>query len=735
LLIVPVFVAMRLPPDAVPADAKVSASQSESPLTARQTQIAAQPQIAAGSANAALVPVLDAAGRPRWVGVPGRAELGQVVLYQDAHGNHYAHTGGKQSHDYPLKTSDPGTAIARIRDWLSQSAPPLQGIYGRSSTAGIETALRAFGADPSKVRQQIAGGIEGTARGVEKTLGVSIGPVTQGHARTSAIAAHLEAAVLPRYAQPRAPLRRLSDLLGSHRYYADDALLNHLDRAARDASGQSSTLNDVLDAEVPGGAARLNQLRSRHAVHDELQARLRPRFERLFSSLQAWRAQPADTALRQRVNDDVWDINAVVARSGVRDPLTAAQRDGLHKAQQALSAPGAAASTNSVQRPEAHHGTPLDASGGWIYENLKLPNQHIYELWHGPHDYTVRVVMDQEAVAVQPASLSIKATIADVGGKRAELKLGKVAVRYESSALKTSTGTKLQFGYDVTRAPAEKRREYSAVGEPVMDLISIETKTEAVLDRWRAELGIERGQRPDVKLVMQQAVSLGGYLRWRRVWEDPRSGVKSGIDVILGMKAEGSVEAGRGAAKGGIDVKSDIEATVRYFGPAADKVDIHHLEADASQAVAQLLWPETAHPVKLEPHNHGNTALARQRVTAQLMFGASVWQMAPRSVSGDRNHGHFALDLAIRTNRLLHAAGALPPDVWLESSVDATRRLHSLWRGGAGEQREAWARQLANPLSINFGLAELAAANAEGLRNRNANPSFEKHRKLFLDLY
>jgi hypothetical protein len=400
-----------------------------------------------------------------------------------------------------------------------------------------------------------------------------------------------------------------------------------------------------------------------------------------------------------------------------------------------LARPAARAGSAPPLPTSAPPKSPLAASSGWIYENLKLPNQHIYELWRGPHDYTVRVVMDQEAMAVQPASLSIKATVADVGTRRAEFKLGKLAVRHESSALKASTGTKLQFGYDVMHAPEAKRREYSAAGEPVMDLISIETKAEGALDRWRADLALERGQRPDVKVVVQQAISIGGYLRWRRVWEDPKSGVKSGIDVILGMKSEGSVEAGRGAAAGGIDVKSDIEATVRYFGPAADKVDIHQLESRASQVVAQLLWPESVAKVEIEPRNHGNAALTRQRVTAHLMFGASVWQMAPQSVSGGKNQGHLALDLAMRTNRLLHAEGMLPAQQWVRSTVDARQRLQSLWREGTAAQRDAWAQQLANPLGINFGLAEIDAANAELVRARGPSRRFEEHRKLFLDLY
>jgi hypothetical protein len=714
----------------VSASADLPVPLGAGPIDGSKRLVSAQPR------GTAIVAVLDAAGRPLWVGVPGRPELGQVVLYQDASGRYYAHTGGAQSHNYPLATKDAGTAIARTRDWLRQSPPPMQGIYGRSSTAEIETALRAFGVDPPRVRRELTIGVERVARGVEQLTGPSTGPLTAGRASTSAVARHLEAQVLPRYAQPEAPLRRLGDLLGSRRYYMNDALLDHLDRAARDASSQSRTLAHVLGSEVPCGAARLRELRSTQTAIDAAQALLRPRFERLFSALASWQTRPADAALRKSVNDSVWQIDNLLERSGVRETLTAAQRDGLAKARRALSA-----TVPQTKRPDGltqrnpSSSSPTDPSGGWIYENLKLPNQRLFTLWDGPHDYIVRVVMDTDAVAVQPASLSIKATLAGVGGRRAELKLGKLAVRHESSALKASTGTKLQFGYDVTRESDAKRREYSDVGEPVMDLISIETKAEGVLDRWRTELGLERGQRPDVKVAIQQAISMGGYLRWRRVWEDPHSGVKSGIDVILGMKAEGSVEAGRGAAKGGIDAKSDIELTLRYFGPAADRVDIHHLEAEAAQAVAQLLWPETAPRVALETRNHGNTALARQRVTGQLMFGTSVWQMAPQAVSGGRNHGHLALDLAIRTNALLHAEGGLPPDRWLASGAEASQRLRALWRDGTSEQRAAWARALSNPLSINFGLAELASANAQLMRGRDANPAFEKHRKLFLDLY
>jgi hypothetical protein len=58
-----------------------------------------------------------------------------------------------------------------------------------------------------------------------------------------------------------------------------------------------------------------------------------------------------------------------------------------------------------------------------------------------------------------------------------------------------------------------------------------------------------------------------------------------------------------------------------------------------------------------------------------------------------------------------------------------------LWRDGTRQQRETWARYMSNPLPINFGLAELASANVQRLRGRDANPAFEKDRELFLGLY
>jgi hypothetical protein len=669
---------------------------------------------------------------PMWVGVPERPEWGQVVLYRDASGQYVARTGsGRHMRYYALRTQHQGTAVARVRDWLQQTSPPMHGILGRSSTAHIETALRAFGVRPDQVRRDLATGAERAARNVEALTGARLGPVTTGHASAEAVVRYLEASVLPPSAQGGARLW-LRDLFGSHRYYTDDRLLDRLDRAARDASGHSQTLASLLDHVTPGGAAQLARLRAQWTQHQTLQSQLRPRFATLFSALEAWTARPADTASRSRVNEAVWAIESRLPVASAPDALTPAQRDALQRARKALAS--AAPSPASETPPNPGH--PWSNSKNWIYENLQAPNQYVYPLWEGPHDYIVRVVMDQGATAMQPASVSLKATLAAVGDRRAISNLGKVSVRYESSSLKTSTGTKLQFGYDVTRESESKRREYRDAGEPVMDLISIETKFETVIDRLRGELGLARGARPNAKLVVQQALALGGYVRWRRVWEDPKTGAKTGVDLVLGMKTEGSVEAGLRAAPGGVEGKADIELTYRYFGPTASAIDPHHLEAQAAQAVAELLWPERRNAPALETRNFGSPRLARQRLTAQLMFGTSVWQLAPQTVSAGKNHGHQALDLAIRTNRLLHAEGALPATRWVTSTAEAAQQLRALWQRGRPEQRAAWARGLANPMSINFGLADVAQANRREFGAAVLPQSgAARYRKLFLEMY
>jgi hypothetical protein len=369
---------------------------------------------------------------------------------------------------------------------------------------------------------------------------------------------------------------------------------------------------------------------------------------------------------------------------------------------------------------------------GWLYENLSVAGQYIVPVWSGPHDYMMRVVIDDRVTAVQPASISVKTTLASAADPNAVLRAPNLSIRHESAAQKTSTGTKLQLGYDVTRERREKQREYIDDGEPVMDLISIETKGELVLGRVRTELAFEKGSAPNPKALIQDALSAGGYIRWRRVWIDKNTGERSGIDVVLGMKAEGSGEVGLGAQPGGLGSKADIEATVRFYGPNARSLDTHALTQHASEELAKLLQREPEVRAAVDPNNRGGRDLARFKITQHLYLGTSVWQFAPRPVSGGLNQGHDAVALAIRVNDLLHQTGKLPKEQTIDGHVQARTLLGQLWQRATPHERSSWAQQLHNRLNVNFGLPEVARLNARALAQRPMSYREREYRRLLL---
>jgi hypothetical protein len=408
----------------------------------------------------------------------------------------------------------------------------------------------------------------------------------------------------------------------------------------------------------------------------------------------------------------------------------------FHPLQEHQSTPSSPVSdVGARSAPGASYGNSVPTTtDNWIYENLRADKQHVYTLWDGPHDYMVRLVMDQFVGAVQPANITLKSALSVVNGKAAKLKPFNFTVRHESSSFKVSTGSKLQFGYDVTREDKNKRLEYTAVGEPVMDLISIEAISDQSLDRLRAELKFDRGV-PSTRLVMQNALSLGGHIRWRRVWEDPRNGQLRGIDVVLSMKTEGAIEAGYGASPGGIEGKAEIEASVRFFGGLANKADIHRLQTLASQSIAELVFPIPEHPVTVNPFNNGDKQAAAKITTAHLAYGASVWQLAPDPVSGGKNNGHMALDLAIRVNRLLRQSSLLQQSEWVTSTQHAERLLSKLWQSRSPQTNATNAQHLSNPLHVNFGLRDIETANAERYPESLKSFYVRGQRKLFLGTF
>jgi hypothetical protein len=357
----------------------------------------------------------------------------------------------------------------------------------------------------------------------------------------------------------------------------------------------------------------------------------------------------------------------------------------------------------------------------WRFEILGNLNQYVYELWKGPHDYRVRVVVDHFVTAEQPASISFKSRLASVDGFGkwlGKLRAGRGAgggdlkavlnplnftVRHESSAITTSVSTKLQFGYDVSTATRARQQAYIDSGEPVLDLISIDTKGDAVIDRLRSDLSWSSGQRPELSTARQDALSMGGCVRWRRLWVEARTGERSGVDLVLGLKAEAAAQVKRavgGAPLGdserrtGLDTKADIEATVRIYGPLAHRGDVHQLTRTASTALAEFLIRPPEQPVVIAQQPGGDADRARRVISSSLVFGASVWQLA--AVSGGRNHGHAAVALANRVDGLLHGAGLLARAGAVERGDEAPRLLQKLYRDSEPAQRERIASQLAN---------------------------------------
>ncbi len=393
----------------------------------------------------------------------------------------------------------------------------------------------------------------------------------------------------------------------------------------------------------------------------------------------------------------------------------------------------------------------------WLFEILGNPNQYVYELWKGPHDYRVRVIVDHFVTAEQPASISFKSRLASVDGfgkwfgklraargagggdLKAALNPLNFTVRHESSAIATSVSTKLQFGYDVSNKSRARQQEYISGGEPVMDLISIDTKGDAVIDRLRSDLSLSVGQRPELSTAMQDAISMGGYVRWRRLWVDARTGERSGVDVVLGLKAEvaaqvkravGGAPLGDSERRSGIDTKADIEATVRIYGPLARRGDVHQLTRMASTALAEFLIRPPEQPVMLAQQNGGDADRARKIISSNLVFGASVWQLA--AVSGGRNQGHAAVALANRVDELLHGSGLLARGHVIDRADEAPRLLQKLFRDSTPPQRERIASQLANRIDVNFGLPEVDAANRALLDARPMSERERGYRQLFL---
>jgi hypothetical protein len=173
-----------------------------------------------------------------------------------------------------------------------------------------------------------------------------------------------------------------------------------------------------------------------------------------------------------------------------------------------------------------------------------------------------------------------------------------------------------------------------------------------------------------------------------------------------------------------------IEVNVKYIGNGTKHIDPNWLTRQGADFLAAALFPEQHPAAKIDSRNHGDVQRARRVSTTHMVFGASPWQLA--IVSGGRNQGNPAIDLAIKVNAVLRQHGLLDSSHWVRSSTQAHGLLLALWRRLDPPQRQSVALRLANPMGLNFGIDALKHANGQP---PPAGPDAETRRKAYRSFF
>jgi hypothetical protein len=400
----------------------------------------------------------------------------------------------------------------------------------------------------------------------------------------------------------------------------------------------------------------------------------------------------------------------------------------------------AAAAVGTAASPPKAVASPLESQARWeTWLKEVFPtddSQRVFYLRGDAHASFVRVVSNLNVVKVEPSSVSVRYQIASLDSARTAYKFHRLnlTLRAESSYLKTRLGTQIQFGRDATQSPRAVRARWIDRGEPILDVVSIEGQSDIALDRKRLEAAWESKRGGSFKAVVQESLMAAGNIRWRRVWEDAVTGERRGIDVTLTAKIEAAATVGfrSGTDQRTLAIDPVIEVNVKYIGNGTKHIDPNWLTRQGADLLAAALFPEERPATQIDSLNHGDPQRARRVSTSHMVFGASPWQLA--RVSGGRNQGNPAIDLAIRVNAVLRHHGVLGSSAWVSSSAQAHRLLQTLWQRLDGAQRESVALRLANPLGLNFGIVALKHANgappptgADAVSRRKAYRSFFEH--------
>jgi hypothetical protein len=267
----------------------------------------------------------------------------------------------------------------------------------------------------------------------------------------------------------------------------------------------------------------------------------------------------------------------------------------------------------------------LDSS--WFYDVfMGEGRQTVLDLYRmRGSDWFVRLVMNDAVCRNTPTAFVLKTSVMDVQARRARIVPFNLTARVESST-QCKTGTQVQFGYDTSKDTEADRLWYSQRGHPIADYVSLDSFLSIDINNLRSEFTAQVGKSPRLKAVVRDVLSLGGSITWTTIWEDPKTGHRTRVDIRAVMKGETSGQVGYKTSSDPLEFKSEIELQVRVVNPVMDNLSIERQYArvaQASQLMADLIGKEPAVVAMPPAHTPGSIHMSPQALSSKEWVGLS----------------------------------------------------------------------------------------------------------------
>ena len=385
--------------------------------------------------------------------------------------------------------------------------------------------------------------------------------------------------------------------------------------------------------------------------------------------------------------------------------------------------------------PRAPAETPTHPQNGqrgtWFYDVIENEQhaQTVVQLAK-MEDWQARIIFNRGTTAFQPAGVMVKMTLMDIASKKMRV-LDNVSVRFDSH-LKSTVESVLQSGVDLTKESIAKQLEYAKAGEPIMDMATIRSGADAEAGS-RIEASAKFQSAPRVKAVMRTALKAGASVGKTMMWLDPKTLVRTRLDITLVAKGEAAAESGFSTKLEPFSLRAEAELQIRISRSDMQQVSaktVFMYTELASRWLADFFSSGDAQKSpQINTINRGATDAARYNITQKLVSGTPVWHLLPHT--GGKNHGHPVIDLALRVTGLLRSRQSLRSDGYATSLSQASGLLTALWGKLTPGEKAQLAPKLANRLNINFGLPEVAWLNAREFSRLPMTPKERGYRALF----